>query len=64
MDPTHALLSTKTGQVVSVATLGLPVAGSLLGGSVIALFSRGDSAAIDKGQELQIMITRNVDIAL
>jgi hypothetical protein len=47
-----------------VATLGLPVAGSLLGGSVIALFSRGDSAAIDKGQELQIMITRNVDIAL
>lgn len=64
MEPTQALLSTKTGQVVSVATLGLPVAGSLLGGSVIALFSRGDSAMIDKGQELQIVITRNVDVAL
>jgi len=64
IEPTQSLLSTKTGKVVSVATLGLPVAGSLLGGSVIALFSKGDSASIDKGQELQIMITRNVDLAL
>lgn len=64
MEPTQSLLSTKTGQVISVATLGLPVAGSLLGGSVIALFSRGDSASLEKGQELQIMITRNVDVAL
>ena len=64
VEPTEALLSTNTGKAVSIATLGLPVAGSLIGGSVIALFSKGDSATVEKGQELQIIITKNVDLAM
>jgi hypothetical protein len=62
--PTKKLLKTDTGKIISVATLGVPVAGTLLGGSVIALFSHGDPAVINKGQELQIMVTKNMDVAL
>ena len=64
VEPTEALLSSNTGKAVSIATLGLPVAGSLIGGSVIALFSKGDSAAVVKGQELQILITKSIDIGI
>lgn len=64
MEPTQALLGSDTGKVVSVATLGVPVVGSLLGGTVIALFSHGDSASVAKGQELQIVLTRNTDLSL
>ncbi len=64
VEPTEALLSTNTGKAVSIATLGLPVAGSLIGGSVVALFSKGDSATVEKGQELQIIITKNIDLAM
>ena len=64
IEPTEALLSSDTGKAVSIVTLGLPVAGSLIGGSVIALFSKGDSATVEKGQELQIVITKNIDLAL
>ena len=64
VEPTEALLSTNTGKAVSIATLGLPVAGSLIGGSVIALFSKGDSATVEKGQELQIIITKDVDLTM
>jgi len=64
IEPTEALLSSDTGKAVSIVTLGLPVAGSLIGGSVIALFSKGDSATVELGQELQIVITKNIDLAL
>ncbi len=64
MEPTQNLLSTDTGKIVSVATLGVPVIGTLLGGSAIALFSHGDSAAVNAGQELQIVLTRNTDLAM
>lgn len=64
MEPTSSLLDSTTGKVISIATVGVPVVGTLLGGSVIALFSHGDAASLYKGQELQIMVTRNVDLAL
>lgn len=64
MVPTQKLLSTDKGKIFSVATAGIPVAGSLLAGSVVALFSHGDPAALSKGQELQIMITRDTDLGL
>jgi len=64
LSPTKNLLSSDTGKIVSVAGAGLPVIGSVIAGSVVALFSHGDSASIDKGQELQIVITRNVDLSL
>lgn len=64
LEPTQALLGSDAGKVVSVATLGVPVVGSLLGGTVIALFSHGDAASVAKGQELQIVLTRNTDLSL
>lgn len=64
IEPTQALLSTGTGKVVSVATLGIPVVGTLLGGSVMALFSHGDDASVYEGQELQIVLTTNTDLSL
>lgn len=64
MAPTDALLSSGAGKAVSIATLGAPVLGTLLGGSVIALFAKGDAATVYKGQELQIVITQNTDLAL
>ncbi len=62
--PTESLLSSDTGKVISVATLGLPVVGTLLGGSVKALFSHGDDASVYEGQELQIMLTTNTDLSI
>ena len=64
VEPTEKLLSSDTGKAVSIATLGLPVAGTLIGGSLVALFSKGDSATVAKGQELQIMVTKNIDLGL
>lgn len=64
LEPTEALLDSKTGKVVSVATLGLPVAGTLLGGTVMALFSHGDDASVYEGQELQIMLTTDTNLSL
>ncbi|MDD9898813.1 MAG: hypothetical protein OXU45_07430, partial [Candidatus Melainabacteria bacterium] len=64
IQPTAKLLDSKTGKVVSVATLGLPVAGTLLGGTVMALFSHGDDASVYEGQELQIMLTTDTNLSL
>ncbi len=64
LEPTQSLLSSDTGKAVSVATLGIPVVGTMLGGSVIALFSHGDAAAVNAGQELQIILTQNTDMAI
>ena len=62
--PTEALLDSNTGKAISIATLGVPVVGSLMGGTAIALFSKGDAAELDKGQELQIILTRNTNVSL
>lgn len=64
MEPTQSLLGSDTGRIVSVATLGVPVVGTLLGGSVKALFSHGDDASVSEGQELQIMLTTNTDLSM
>lgn len=63
MQPTQSLLSSDTGKAVSIATLGVPVVGTMIGGSAIALFSRGDAAAVTEGQELQIVLTQNTNLA-
>lgn len=64
LEPSKKLLGSSTGKTVSIATAGIPVAGTLLAGSVIALFSQGDEASLTKGQELQIMLTQNTDLAI
>lgn len=64
IEPTQKLLNSDTGRAVSIATLGVPVVGSLLGGSVVALFSKGDEAAVQKNQELQIILTQNTNLSL
>jgi hypothetical protein len=61
--PTSSLLSSNTGKAVSIATLGVPVVGTMIGGSAIALFSRGDGAEVTAGQELQIILTQNTNLA-
>ncbi len=62
--PTKKLLRSDAGKVVSVATFGAPVVGTLLGGSIVALFSHGDAASLERGQELQIMLLANTDLAM
>lgn len=64
MEPTDKLLSSETGRNVSIATLGIPVAGTLVAGTVIALFSDGDDASVYKGQELQIMVNKDLDLKI
>ena len=64
IQPTKKLLSSDTGKIASVATLGVPVMGTLVAGSVIALFSHGDSASVAKGQELQIVLTKDTNLSL
>jgi hypothetical protein len=64
IQPTEALLDSDAGKVISIATLGVPVVGTLMGGTVIALFSKGDSAELEKGQELQIILTQNTNVSL
>lgn len=63
MNPTQNLLKTNAGKAVSVATLGVPVIGTLIGGSAIALFSHGDSAIVNKGDELQIVLTQSTTLS-
>jgi hypothetical protein len=64
MEPTNKLLGTETGRNVSIATLGIPVAGTLVAGTVVALFSDGDDASVYKGQELQILVNRDLDLKI
>ncbi|MDX1920346.1 MAG: hypothetical protein SFU25_06380 [Candidatus Caenarcaniphilales bacterium] len=54
LQPTRKLLSSDTGQIVSIATLGLPVVVTLLGGSAKAMISKGDSIGLINGETFQI----------
>jgi hypothetical protein len=54
VQPTKTLLSSEVGQVVSIATLGIPVAVTLLGGSAKALISRGDNVGLFKNENFHI----------
>lgn len=54
LQPTKKLLSSDTGQMVSIATLGLPLVVTLLGGSAKAMISKGDSIGLVNGETFQI----------
>ena len=47
---------------VSISNLGISLISSLLTGKVYALFSQADTTALNKGQELQIVLQRNVQL--
>ena len=64
IEPTQDLLDTSQGKLVSVATLGTPVVGALVAGSLIALFSQGDNITLTKGQELQIILKKDIQLNL
>jgi hypothetical protein len=64
MEPTQNLLDSTTGRVISVATLGTPVVGALVGGSLIALFSYGDNITLSRGQELQIVLKKDIQLTI
>ena len=47
---------------VSISNLGPSLIGSLLTGKLYALFSQNDTNTLNKGQELQIVLQRNVQL--
>lgn len=54
LEPTRRLLGSNTGQIVSIATLGLPVVATLIGGSAKAIVSKGDNIGLMPGESFQI----------
>ncbi len=64
IEPTQNLLDTSQGKLVSIATLGTPVVGALVAGSLIALFSQGDNITLTKGQELQVILKKDIQLNL
>ena len=47
---------------VPISNLGPPLIGSLLTGKLYALFTESDSVTLNKGQELQIVLQRNLQL--
>lgn len=64
MQPTNKLLDNPTGKAVSVVTLGTPVLGTLVAGSLTALFSYGDNITLSRGQELQIVLKKDIQLTV
>ncbi len=64
LEPTQNLLDTTQGKLVSVVTLGTPVVGTLVTGSLIALFSQGDNVSLSRGQELQVVLKKDIQLNL
>lgn len=64
LEPTQMLLESKYGKVISVVTLGTPVVGALISGSLIALFSQGDNITLNQGQELQIVLRKDIQLSV
>ena len=62
LGPTQMLLDTQPGKIISVATLGTPVIGTLVAGSLLALFSQGDNITLNQGQELQIVLKKDIEL--
>jgi hypothetical protein len=52
--PTKKLLASDTGQIVSIATLGLPVVATLIGGSAYAVIAKGDNSGLLEGDLFRI----------
>lgn len=50
------------GGVITLETLGTPVIEALVNGSLIALFSQGDNVSLYKGQELQIVLKKDIQL--
>lgn len=57
--PTQTLLKSKKGKVLSAATLGIPIATTLIGGSAVAAVNKGDTAALHRGDTFYIYLTKN-----
>ncbi len=62
--PTQMLLESEPGRVISVITLGTPVIGTLVSGSLIALCSQGDNISLNQGQELQILLKKDLQLSV
>jgi len=59
LQPTKELLGSDKGKIISTATLGVPVAATLLGGSIKAVFSKGDNIGLLTGESFEIEIRGN-----
>lgn len=64
LEPTQALLESSQGRIVSIAALGTPVIGTLVAGTLTALFSQGDNITLTKGQELQILLKKDLQLTV
>ncbi|HEY9885693.1 MAG TPA: hypothetical protein V6C96_00390, partial [Vampirovibrionales bacterium] len=57
--PTKKLLDSQTGQIASIATLGLPVIVTLIGGSAKAVISKGQNIGLNEGESISINLLDN-----
>ncbi len=64
IEPTQMLLESQVGKVITAVTLGSPLIGTLIGGSLVALFSHGDNISLYKGQELQILLKKELQLTI
>ncbi|MBI3591660.1 MAG: hypothetical protein HY094_09835 [Candidatus Melainabacteria bacterium] len=64
IEPTQMLLDSSQGRIISVATLGTPVIGTLIAGTLTALFSQGDNITLNRGQELQIVLQKDLQLTV
>ena len=59
LSPTKKLLKSKTGRILSSATLGLPVAATIIAGSTSAALKKGEDAGLKAGDRIQVFLTDN-----
>ena len=64
LEPTQNLINNPQGRVITVATLGTPVIGTLVAGTLTALFSQGDNISLSRGQELQIVLQKDLQLTV
>jgi|LakMenEpi03Aug12_release.lakeMendotaPanAssembly.Ray.scaffolds.fasta_scaffold31041_8 hypothetical protein len=59
LEPTKKLLGSNGGQIAAIATLGIPVAATLIGGSAFAAVSKGDNIGLLPTQSFKIQLKDN-----
>lgn len=62
--PTQGLIDITKVKMISIDTFGTPVIGTLVAGPLIALFSEGDNITLGRGQELQIVLKRDIQLGI
>ena len=62
IEPAVALLENLSGMRISVGDIGLPLIGELVNGPLTALYLQSQNISINKGQELQILLKKDIQL--